>query len=383
MIRDLGASKLSRLPLHDLHVEFGARMAAFAGYEMPIHYAAGVLKEHLHTRAVAGLFDVSHMGQIILHPRSGSIDHVAQALERLLPSDLVGLPSGRQRYTYFTDAVGGIVDDVMLGRCDDRFVLTVNAGRKEIDQRHLLSNLANLATITKLSDHVLLALQGPRAEFVLAQVAPRLAAMRFMDIRSAVIASTDSVVSRSGYTGEDGFEISAHARDAQRLVRALLQIPDVMLVGLGARDSLRTEAGLCLYGADIDERTTPVEAALEWAIPGIRRNGGARAGRFLGADIILGQLIGGALRRRVGLRPQDGTPVRPGVLLYADDSNSALIGKVTSGGFGPSLHAPIAMGYVAKRFADPGLLIFADVRGRRRPVKVTALPFVPHRYKRN
>ena len=383
MTCDQSVSKLSRLPLHDLHVEFGARMATFAGYEMPIHYAAGVLREHLHTRAAAGLFDVSHMGQFILRPRSGSIDHVAQALERLLPTDVVGLPSGRQRYTYFTDAAGGIVDDVMLGRCDDRFVLVANASRTEVDQRHLLSNLADLAAITKLSDHVLLALQGPQAEFVLAQVAPRLAAMRFMDIRSAVIASTECVVSRSGYTGEDGFEISAHASDAERLARALLQIPDVMPIGLGARDSLRTEAGLCLHGADIDEGTTPVEAALEWAIPGIRRNGGARAGRFLGEDIILGQLNGGALRRRVGLRPQDGAPVRPGMLLYADNSNSELIGKVTSGGFGPSLHAPIAMGYVAKRFADPDLLIFADVRGTWRPVKVTTIPFVPHRYKRN
>ena len=373
---------LKHTPLHALHLEMGARMAPFAGYDMPIQYALGVLKEHLHTRAAAGLFDVSHMGQITLRPRSGKVADAAQALECLVPVDVLGLQTARQRYAFFTNGSGGIIDDLMIGQCGDHLALIVNASRKDVDARHLRDALSDVCTIDVLEDHALLALQGPAAEAVLARLAPSTAAMRFMDIRSIFIAGANCLVSRSGYTGEDGFEISVPAHDAEKLARALLQDKAVMLIGLGARDSLRTEAGLCLYGSDIDESTTPVEAALEWAIQKVRRRGGARAGNFPGADALLEQLEDGAPRCRVGLKPRERTPVRAGVLLYADASASQSVGTVTSGTFGPSAAGPVAMGYVPRALTAPNSLLFADVRGHRLPVDVTKLPFVPHRYKR-
>ena len=289
------APALKHTPLHALHLEMGARMAPFAGYDMPIQYALGVLKEHLHTRSAAGLFDVSHMGQVALRPRSGKVADAAQALERFVPVDVLGLRLGRQRYAVFTNDSGGIIDDLMIGQCGDHLALIVNAGRKDVDERHLRDALSDVCTVELLADRALLALQGPAAEAVLARLAPSCAAMRFMDIRPVLIAGASCLVSRSGYTGEDGFEISVPARDAEKLARTLLQDAAVKLIGLGARDSLRTEAGLCLYGSDIDESTTPVEAALEWAIQKVRRRGGARAGNFPGADVVLEQLEGGAL----------------------------------------------------------------------------------------
>ncbi|MBI3704980.1 MAG: glycine cleavage system aminomethyltransferase GcvT [Rhizobiales bacterium] len=373
---------LKHTPLHALHLEMGARMAPFAGYDMPIQYVPGVLKEHLHTRAAAGLFDVSHMGQIALRPRSGRVADAAQALERLVPVDVMGLAPARQRYAVFTNGNGGIIDDLMIGQCEDRLALIVNAGRKDVDERHLRDALSDICAIDVLEDRALLALQGPAAPAVLARLAPSSASMRFMDIRTLSIAGASCLVSRSGYTGEDGFEISVPARDAEKLARTLLQDAAVALIGLGARDSLRTEAGLCLYGSDIDERTTPVEAALEWAMQKVRRRGGARAGNFPGADVVLEQLERGALRRRVGLKPRERTPVRAGVLLYADASASQPVGTVTSGTFGPSAAGPVAMGYVPTALSAPNTLLFADVRGNRLPVEVKELPFVPHRYKR-
>jgi aminomethyltransferase len=373
---------LKHTPLHALHLEMGARMAPFAGYDMPIQYALGVLKEHLHTRAAAGLFDVSHMGQIALRPRSGKVADAAQALERLVPVDVLGLNPARQRYAVFTNDSGGIIDDLMIGQCDDHLALIVNAGRKEVDERHLRDALSDVCTVEVLTDRALLALQGPAAQAVLARFAPSCASMRFMDIRPLLISGASCLVSRSGYTGEDGFEISVAARDAEKLARTLLQDAAVTLIGLGARDSLRTEAGLCLYGSDIDESTTPVEAALEWAIQKIRRRGGARAGNFPGADVVLEQLERGASRRRVGLKPRERTPVRAGVLLYANAFASQSVGTVTSGTFGPSAAGPVAMGYVPNVLAALNTLLLADVRGHRLPVEVTELPFVPHRYKR-
>ena len=373
---------LKHTPLHALHLEMGARMAPFAGYDMPIQYALGVLKEHLHTRVAAGLFDVSHMGQIALRPRSGKVADAAQAIERLVPVDVLGLRSARQRYAFFTNGNGGIIDDLMIGQCGDHLALIVNAGRKDVDERHLRDALSDICTVDVLEDRALLALQGPAAEAVLVRLAPSTASMRFMDIRPVSIAGANCLVSRSGYTGEDGFEISVSARDAEKLARTLLQDTAVMLIGLGARDSLRTEAGFCLYGSDIDESTTPVEAALEWAIQIVRRRGGARAGNFPGADVVLEQLERGTLRRRVGLKPRERTPVRTGVLLYADTSASQAIGTVTSGTFGPSAAGPVAMGYVPNTLSAPNTLLFADVRGNRLPVEVTELPIVPHRYKR-
>ncbi len=375
-------SALKQTPLDALHLAMGARMAPFAGYDMPIHYPLGVLKEHLHTRSAAGLFDISHMGQIAVRPRSGRMTDAARALERVVPADVLSLASGRQRYAFFTNSSGGIIDDLMTGHCGEYLALVVNASRKDIDEWHLRDALSDACTVDVLEDRALLALQGPAAEAVLARLSPSSASMRFMDIRPISMAGVNCVISRSGYTGEDGFEISTPARDAEKVARALLADQSVTLVGLGARDSLRTEAGLCLYGCDIDESTTPVEAALGWAIPKVRRWRGARGGHFPGADVVLEQLERGAPRCRVGLKPRGRAPVRAGVLLYGDASASQSVGAVTSGTFGPSAAGPVAMGYVPCALSRPTTLLFADVRGNRLPVEVTELPFVPHRYKR-
>jgi aminomethyltransferase len=373
---------LKRTPLYELHVARGAKMSAFAGYEMPIHYPPGIMKEHLRTRAHVSLFDVSHMGQIALRPRNGKMANVAAAFERLVPVDISGLAAGRQRYTFFTNANGGVIDDLMIAHCGDRFVLIVNASRKTIDEQLLRAALSQICTIEVLEDRALLALQGPEAESVLARLAPDSTAMRFMDARSLMIAGAACVVTRSGYTGEDGFEISVAVSEAEMLTRALLENASVALAGLGARDSLRTEAGLCLYGSDLDETTTPVEAVLEWAISKVRRRASARAGGFPGADVVLPQLDDGPPRRRVGLRAQGRMPVRSGALLFAELSATDSVGKVTSGGFGPSVGGPVAMGYLPRALSAPGTRVFAEVRGSRVPVEVTDLPFIPHRYKR-
>lgn len=357
-------------------------MAPFAGYDMPIQYAGGVLKEHLHTRAAAGLFDVSHMGQIKLRPRSGRLVDAAQALERLVPVDVAGLKPGRQRYAFFTSDGGGIIDDLMIGQCGDHFTLVVNASRKERDEQNLRDALSDVCIVDVPADRALLALQGPAAESVLASLSPSCTSMRFMDIQPVVLDKLNCLVSRSGYTGEDGYEISVSAHDAEKLARRLLQNSAVSLIGLGARDSLRVEAGLCLYGSDIDEKTTPVEAKLEWAIQSVRRRGGARAGNFPGAGVILEQLERGASRYRVGLKPRGRAPVRAGVALYADTSAVQPVGAVTSGTYGPSVGGPVAMGYVPSALSAANTLLYADVRGNRLPVEVTRLPFVPHRYKR-
>ncbi len=381
---------LRRVPLHDLHVARGGKMVPFAGYDMPVQYAAGVLKEHLQTRASAGLFDVSHMGQIALRPKSGRVEDAAKALERLVPQDILGIAPGRQRYALFTNDTGGILDDLMVANFGDHLFLVVNAACKTQDEAHLRKHLSDVCHIESLTDRALIALQGPRAESVLAQFAPAVASMTFMDAGPQTIAVNGKAlacfVSRSGYTGEDGYEISVPAADVALLATALLDHPDVLPIGLGARDSLRLEAGLCLYGHDIDETTTPVEAALEWSIQKIRRSGGERAGGFPGADIILSQLQTGATRRRVGLRPEGRAPVRENAPLFADASSTSQIGKITSGGFGPSLNAPVAMGYLPKP-QSPGAkgvaeMSFAEVRGQKLPLKLSAMPFVANTYKR-
>ena len=382
MAMNSSQSWLKRTPLHDLHLAMAARMAPFAGYELPIQYPLGVLKEHLHTRAAAGLFDVSHMGQIALRPRQGNLVDIAFGLERLVPVDVIALAAGRQRYAFFTNAVGGILDDLMIAHCGDHLFLVVNASRRAADEAHLRAALSPICAIEVLENRALLALQGPATEDVLARLAPDIATMRFMDVRALTIAGSECLVTRSGYTGEDGFEISIAAADAEKLARKLLENPSVALAGLGARDSLRTEAGLCLYGSDIAENTTPIEAALEWALPKVRRRGGARSGGVPGDKVVLQQLDSGPIKRRVGLRPRTRTPIRAGALLFAGLSASDPIGTVTSGGFGPSLGGPIAMGYVPLALAARDAGLFAEVRGNRVPVEVTDLPFVPHRYKR-
>ncbi len=375
-------SALKRTPLHASHLRLGARMVPFAGYDMPVQYPSGIIKEHLQTRAAAGLFDVSHMGQIALRPRSGSVEDAARAFESLVPADVVGLAPGRQRYALFTNTTGGVLDDLMVSNQRDHLLLVVNASRKDADEAHVRNQLSAECHVESLADHALLALQGPRSEEVLAELAPEVRAMRFMDARPMRLMGETVVVSRSGYTGEDGFEISIHARRAEDLWEALLRDSSVMPVGLGARDSLRLEAGLCLYGSDLDEATTPVEAALEWAIPWARRDGGIRAGGFAGAATILGQLASGAPRRRVGLNVEGRMPVRGGALLFGTQDDSTPVGMVSSGGFGPSLNAPVAMGYVPSEAARPGERLFAEVRGKRLPVIVTNLPFVASSHKR-
>jgi aminomethyltransferase len=377
-----GDASLERTPLYGLHLRQGARMVPFAGYEMPVQYPAGIIKEHLHTRAAAGLFDVSHMGQIALRPRSGQIADAARALEALVPADILGLAEGRQRYALFTNAAGGILDDLMVSRLGDHLRLVVNASRKVADEAHLREHLAPSCGIEPLPDHALIALQGPKAEAALAALAPEIRSMRFMDVRTVELTGEPCVVSRSGYTGEDGFEISIAAGKAEALCEALLRDANVQPAGLGARDSLRLEAGLCLYGSDLDAQTTPVEAALEWAIAKVRRQGGERAGHFPGADVILDQVEHGAGRRRVGLKPEGRAPVRAGAPLFASEDAAPPIGAVTSGGFGVSLGVPIAMGYVPLADARPGRRLFAELRGRRDATDVCEMPFVPLRYKR-
>jgi aminomethyltransferase len=375
-------SPLKQTPLHALHVAGGGKMVPFAGYDMPVQYAGGVLREHLHTRERAGLFDVSHMGQIALRPKSGRIEDAALALERLVPQDILSVAPGRQRYAQFTGDAGGILDDLMVANFGDHLFLVVNAACKAEDEAHLRAGLSDLCDIEPLPDRALIALQGPKAESALAELCPDAASMRFMDAGPRRVDGIDCFVSRSGYTGEDGFEISVPAERAERLAKALLANSDVLPVGLGARDSLRLEAGLCLYGHDIGTTTTPVEGALEWSIQKSRRQSGARAGGFPGADPILSQLARGAARRRVGLRPEGRAPVREGAPLFADSSSSEPIGAVTSGGFGPSLNAPVAMGYLPSAQAATGSLVFAELRGQRLPLRVAAMPFVQNTYKR-
>ena len=357
-------------------------MVPFAGYDMPVQYPLGILKEHLHVRAAVGLFDVAHMGQFALRPSAGALGVAALALETLVPVDVAGLGVGRQRYALLTNDQGGIRDDLMIANLGDRLVIVANAACKDADEAHMRQALAGKCEIERLDDHALLALQGPRAEAVLAALAPEVAAMRFMDVRPLTLLGANCVVARSGYTGEDGFEISMPAAQADALARKLLSDSRVALIGLGARDSLRLEAGLCLYGSDLDTTTTPVEAALEWSIQSSRRKGGRRAGGFPGADVILGQLEAGAPRRRVGLRPDGRAPIRQGTSLFADAIAAEPIGTVTSGSFGPSVGAPVAMGYVASSAVNSAEALQAELRGARVPVRITKLPFVTPTYKR-
>lgn len=365
---------LQRLGLHDLHLSLGAKMVPFAGYEMPVQYSDGVMAEHLFCRASAGLFDVSHMGQVILRPKLG-MQKLALGMERLMPVDVLSLAQGRQRYGMFTNDAGGILDDLMFAHRGDHFLIVVNAACKGADIAHMTLHLSDVAEVIPVTDRALLALQGPLAEVALTRIVPDVVQMRFMNVGIF----GDLWVSRSGYTGEDGFEISLPAIDALGFAQRLLQDPAVRPIGLGARDSLRLEAGLCLYGHDMDTTTSPVEAGLIWAIQKTRRFGGARAGGFLGAARILDELSNGVSRLRVGLRPDGRAPMREGVPLF---SGQTQIGQITSGGFGPSVGAPIAMGYVPPGQTKIGTTITGELRGKFLPLTVSAPPFHPTTYKR-
>ncbi|MQA66745.1 MAG: glycine cleavage system aminomethyltransferase GcvT [Alphaproteobacteria bacterium] len=361
---------LLRTPLHALHRELGAKMVPFAGYDMPVQYPDGILKEHLHCRASAGLFDVSHMGQA----RIDGAGAVA-AFEALVPGDIAALAPGRMRYTMFTDDSAGILDDLMVAaREDGGLVVVLNAACKADDMAHLEAGLTGGARATLMDDRALLALQGPKAADVMARFAPGAEGMKFMSAAEMAIAGIDCFVSRSGYTGEDGYEISVAASGAEALARRLLAEPEVVPIGLGARDTLRLEAGLCLYGHDIDTTTTPVEAGLAWTISKRRR----AEGGFPGAARIQRELAEGPARKRVGIRPEGRAPARDGTAV--SDSAGHAVGTITSGGFSPSLGAPVAMGYVASSAAAPGTALALDVRGRALAARVADLPFVPHRY---
>ncbi len=358
----------ARTPLHPLHDRLGAKFVAFAGYDMPVHYPSGVLAEHLHTRTSASLFDVSHMGQVRLRG-PGAIP----ALERLVPGDIAGLLVGQMRYTQFTNEQGGILDDLMVTRGKDHLDLVVNAGTKRSDLEHLRDRLPGNIDIDYLEDRALLAVQGPAAMSVIARQLPVLANMAFMTAAEAKLYGIACSVTRSGYTGEDGYEISVRSASAIELAEALLTEPEIRPAGLGARDSLRLEAGLCLYGHDIDITTTPVEAGLLWSIGKRRRIDGG----FPGADIIKRQIAEGSPRRRVGILPEGRAPAREHTEIREDGKT---IGIVTSGGYGPSLGRPIAMGYVATGSAFAGAPLDLIVRETPRPARVVPLPFIPTRY---
>ncbi|MCO7505240.1 MULTISPECIES: glycine cleavage system aminomethyltransferase GcvT [unclassified Pseudomonas] len=373
----MSTDTLLQTPLHALHLELGARMVPFAGYDMPVQYPLGVLKEHLHTREQAGLFDVSHMGQIRLVGADA-----AKALETLVPVDIIDLPVGMQRYAMFTNEQGGILDDLMVANLgNDELFLVVNAACKDQDLAHLRQHIGTLCQVQPLfEERALLALQGPAAVKVLQRLAPEVADMTFMQFKPVVLLGVDCYVSRSGYTGEDGFEISVPSASAEALARHLLAEPEVAAIGLGARDSLRLEAGLCLYGHDMNAHTTPIEASLLWAISKVRRADGSRAGGFPGAAAIFAQQHSGVARKRVGLLPQERTPVREGAEIV--DEAGTVVGSICSGGFGPTLGAPVAMGYVDQAHAALDTPLWAIVRGKRVAMKVSKMPFVAQRYYR-
>jgi aminomethyltransferase len=365
------AAPLKQTPLHSLHLALGAKMVAFAGYEMPLQYPSGILNEHLHTRAQAGLFDVSHMGQLRLVGGDA-----LNTLEALVPGDLLALASLRMRYTLLLNEKGGILDDLMVTRLDGGLFLVVNAARREADLAHLRTRLGRSTTIELLEDQALLALQGPAAATVLSGFCEGIARLGFMTARETTLAGYKCLVTRSGYTGEDGFEISLPAAGAAAVAEMLLARPEVQPTGLGARDSLRIEAGLCLYGHDIDETTSPIEAGLAWTIGKRRR----AEGGFPGAALVLRQLAEGAVRTRIGIRPDGGAPAREGTPIVGTVGEK--LGQVTSGGFGPSIGGPIAMGYVDRGNAREGTPLALLVRGTARSARIVRLPFVPHRYHR-
>ena len=366
-------SELKRTPLYALHKELGARLVPFAGYEMPVQYPTGILAEHAHTRTAAGLFDVSHMGQLRLTAKPGR--NAAQALETLVPGDIAGLAPGQQRYTQLTNETGGILDDLMVTSTGDHLLLVINAACKDADLAHLQKHLSTACEVEPTFSRGLLALQGPQAALVLARLAPSVGTMNFMTGTFAVIDGARCYVTRSGYTGGDGYEISTPADRTDAIARKLLAQPEVKPVGLGARDSLRLEAGLCLYGHDIDTTTTPIEAGLLWSIGKERR----ASGGFPGAAVIRKQIAEGAPRRRVGLLPEGKAIAREGAeIAFA----GRIVGKVTSGGFAPTLGRAVAMGYVERAHSASGIKVELMVRGKSVPAEIVPMPFVKHAYYR-
>ena len=372
-------SILHKTPLHALHLELGAKMVSFAGYEMPVSYPNGVIAEHRQCRESAALFDVSHMGQVRLVGPDA-----AKALESLVPMDVVDLAVGKQRYAFFTNASGGILDDLMitrrrLGDIDD-LLLVVNAACKQADIQHLITNIGHRCSVQALPDRALLAVQGPMAVRALSRLNPGAETLSFMTGTNLLLSGIDCYVTRSGYTGEDGFEISVPNHQVEKLARELLLLPEIKPAGLAARDTLRLEAGLCLYGHDINQTTTPIEAGLSWAISKVRRAGGVRHGGYPGAATIDAQLHRGVITKRVGLLGLERVPVREGAVIV--DAQGHKLGHVTSGTLAPTVNQPIAMAYLAANHALQNHEVYAEVRGKRQPMRVCTMPFTPHRYHR-
>ena len=369
-------SEIRITPLHKMHLAAGAKMVPFAGYEMPVSYPLGIKKEHLHTRANAGLFDVSHMGQIRINGNDAKA-----ALESLVPVDIIDLPLMKSRYALFTNKSGGVMDDLMVTNLgDNSLFLVVNAACKDADFDHLKNSIGSNCEIELCSDLALLALQGPKAIDVMSRLSPSVGEMKFMTAQNILISGIDCFITRSGYTGEDGFEVSLPSKDAEKFASLLLSNTEVEWIGLGARDSLRLEAGLSLYGHELDANHSPVESSLNWALSKVRRLEGLREGGYLGDNVILSHLRDGAESKVVGIQPEGKMPVRDGALVEDEVGNP--VGQVTSGGFGPSLNKPIAIARIKSKYNDNQSKLFAIVRGKRVAVNVVNMPFVKHNYYR-
>ena len=375
-------NNLHRTSLYSLHRELNAKTIPFAGYEMPVNYPLGILNEHVHCRKSAGLFDVSHMGQIKISSKSISMHELAGELEKLIPIDLISLSKDRQRYGFITNEKGGVIDDLMISNRGDHFFVVVNASRKEVDTNYFREKLISEVDILVETQRSLVALQGPLAEIALSSIIQGIESMNFMDVRNILFNNEEIYISRSGYTGQDGFEISLPDDVAEIFCRSLLNIKEVEAIGLGARDTLRLECGLCLYGQDLDEEITPVEAGLSWAIQKVRRTNGERAGGFPGAEIILDQIDKHPNRKRIGLLPVGKAPIRHGTKLFKDETGSQEIGIVTSGGYSPTTEKPISMGYLEGSSIEEDKLVYGEVRDKLLPLKIIKLPFVNTSFKK-
>lgn len=375
-------NNLHRTSLYSLHRELNAKTIPFAGYEMPVNYPLGILNEHVHCRKSAGLFDVSHMGQIKISSKSISMHELAGELEKLIPIDLISLSKDRQRYGFITNEKGGVIDDLMISNRGDHFFVVVNASRKEVDTNYFREKLISEVDILVETQRSLVALQGPLAERALSSIIQGIESMNFMDVRNILFNNEEIYISRSGYTGQDGFEISLPDYVAEIFCRSLLNIKEVEAIGLGARDTLRLECGLCLYGQDLDEEISPVEAGLSWAIQKVRRTNGERAGGFPGAEIILDQIDKHPNRKRIGLLPVGKAPIRHGTKLFKDETGSQEIGIVTSGGYSPTTEKPISMGYLEGSSIEEDKLVYGEVRDKLLPLKIIKLPFVNTSFKK-
>ena len=375
--------EVKRTPLYELHKKLGAKFVSFAGYSMPVQYTDGVLKEHLHTREYAGFFDVSHMGQITVWPKKGKEQDLIKCLEHLMPCDLVSLPINRQSYSVLTNVQGGVIDDIMIANRGTHYHIVANASQKYADFEHLKKHISDTGDVCLLKGKSLLAIQGPLTESILSEICPETIKMKFLDHYQTKIFSFPCLISRSGYTGEDGFEISIDDKNVTALAQKLFENTHLKPIGLGARDSLRMEAGLCLYGNDLNEKITPPEASLSWSIHKSRRTKNSSRSEFLGFRTILDQLNKGTDYIRVGLLPSGKAPMRQGAEIYADLSGDRKIGVITSGGFSPTLSRPISISRILRTFSEQHNEIFVKVRGDLLPAKITNLPFIPSKYKKN